>query len=136
MKKSYLYIAWAVLYSVCVGVSFTPSPQGVGEMLLVATALLFFVPPYWLLWQARKTEDRRTVVILRSVAICVLALSALLIALNLVSVNMSSETGLVLYVLLVMFSAPMICGQYWLMSLFLWACLLMLTFQKPSPYQK
>ena len=136
MKKSYLYIAWGVLYALCLGVSFTPNPTGIGEFFLVASALLFFVPPYLLLWRARKEQDRRTVIILRLICIVILALTLLLLCLNFVSVNFSNAAGLVLYVLLTMFSVPMVCGQYWTMSLFLWACLLMLTFQKTNPYQK
>ena len=136
MKKSYLYIAWAILYAVCLGVSFTPSPQGVGEFFLIAAAILFFVPPYVLLWRARKAQDRRTVVILRLICIVVLALTVIFLCLNFLAVNFSTATGLVLHVLLVMVSVPMVCGQYWTMSLFLWACLFMLTFQRISPYQK
>ena len=136
MKKSYLYIAWAVLYAVCLGVSFTPNPTGIGEFFLIATALLFFVPPFVLLWRARKAQDRRTVIILRLICIVVLALTALFLCLNFLAVNFSEAAGLVLHVLLVMFSVPMVCGQYWTMSLFLWACLLMLTFQKTTPYQR
>ena len=136
MKKSYLYIAWGVLYALCLGVSFTPNPTGSGEFFLVASAILFFVPPYVLLWRARKEQDRRTVLILRLICIGVLVLTALFLCLNFLAVHFSEQAGLVLHVLLVMVSVPMVCGQYWTMSLFLWACLLMLTFQKPAPYQR
>lgn len=136
MKKSYLYAAWAVLYCVCVGVSFTPEPAGVGKLLLVATAVLFFVPPFLILYAAKKENNRKTLFVLRLMGICVLSLSLVLIMLNLMSFAFSAQTGLWLYVLLVLFSAPMVCGQYWALGLFLWACLTLLTFQKSRPDQK
>jgi hypothetical protein len=42
----------------------------------------------------------------------------------------------VLYVLLAMFTAPMICGQSWVLSLFLWACLLMLSLPEKKSKKK
>ena len=43
------------------------------------------------------------------------------------------------YVLLAVVSAPMLCGQIWVISLFLWACLLMVSWsnwRKLKPNQK
>ena len=130
MKKSLIYGLWALLYCVCVGLGFVADPAGFGKFLLVATALIFFLPPFWLLFQARKEKDRKTVLVLRLISAGTLILSLIFLVLNFLSVYFSAQTGLVLYVLLVMFSAPMTCGQYWAMSLFLWACLLILSFQK------
>ena len=45
--------------------------------------------------------------------------------LNLVSALWSETLGSFLYYLLVILSTPMVCSGYWIMSLFLWACLLM-----------
>ena len=56
-----------------------------------------------------------------------MTLSLVFLVLNFLSVYFSAHTGLVVYVLLVMFSAPMVCSQIWVLSLFLWACLLMVT---------
>ena len=136
MKKSVIYIIWAVLYCICVGLGFVASPQGAGKALLVVTSMIFFLPPYYLMYRAKKENSRKTVVALRLISGSVLALSVALLILNVMSVNFSSHTGLVLYVLLVMVSAPMVCGQYWFISLFLWACLLMLSIQRKSPCQR
>lgn len=129
MKKA-LYGLWAVLYCICVGLGFVASPAGLGKILLTATALIFFLPPFWLIFTARKEKDRKTILVLRLISAGVLALSLIFLVLNFLSVYFSAETGLVLHVLLAMFSAPMLCGQYWVISLFLWACLLILSFQK------
>lgn len=136
MKKSVFYIAWGALYCLCVGFGFLSEPRGIGKALLVLLSLLFFLPPYLLLWQAKKATDRKTLLVLRSVSGCILALTLLLLVLNLLSVYVSPEAGLTLHVLLVMFSAPMICGQYWVLSLFLWALLLILTLPAKRPCQK
>lgn len=136
MKKSVFYIAWGALYCLCVGFGFLSEPRGIGKALLVLLSLLFFLPPYLLLWQAKKATDRKTLLVLRSVSGCILALTLLLLVLNLLSVYVSPEAGLTLHVLLVMFSAPMVCGQYWVLSLFLWALLLMLTLPAKRPCQK
>ena len=127
MKKSIVYAIWGVLYCICVGLGFVPDPAGFGKVLLVLTSLIFFLPPAYLLWQAEKENNRKTVLVLRLLSGGVLLLSLVLIILNFMSVNWSAQTGLVVYVLLVMFTAPMACGQYWALSLFLWACILMIT---------
>lgn len=129
MKKKFLYIAWALLYCACVGLGFVSDPTGRESTLLTLISIGFFAPPYWLCYLAKQENDRKTLKILRLVSVCILALSLILIVLNIVSVNFSNQTGLVLYVLLVMFSAPMVCSQVWALSLFLWACLFFLSRQ-------
>ena len=136
VKKSVLYIVWGILYCACVGCSFIPDPGPVGKGLLVGLSLLFFAPPFYLLFRARKEESRKTLLALRLVSVGILVLSLILLVLNFLSVYFSAHTGLVLYVLLVMFTPPMVCAQSWFLSLFLWAVLMMLSFQKKCPCQK
>ena len=50
---------------------------------------------------------------------------SVLLLLHFSSVSWPQFLGDGLHCLLVVISTPMICGQYWLISLFLWACLLM-----------
>ena len=135
-KNTILYIVWAVLYCACVGFSFVGDPTAGEKAFLLIFSIAFFVPPFMLVFRARKEESRKTLLALRLVSLGVLVLTVVFLVLNILSVNMSSQAGLVLYVLLAMFSAPMLCAQYWFVSLFLWACLLMLTLQKPCPCQK
>ena len=127
MKKSYVYAAWGVLYCICVGLSFVAAENAFEKALLVLTGLIFFLPPAYLLWRAKKENCRKTFLILRLISGCVLALSTVLLMLNFLSVYWGARVGLVLYVLLVMFSAPMVCIQSWALSLFLWACILMIS---------
>lgn len=130
MKKSVLYSLWAVLYCLCVGFGFVENAAGFGKFLLVALGILFFLPPFILAYRARLEKDRKTLQILRLLSICVLTLALVLLVLNLLSVSFSSGVGLTLHVLLVMFTAPMVCIRYWALGLFLWACLLMVAGKK------
>ena len=136
MKKKILYIVWAVLYCVCVGFGFVTDPSAGEKAFLVALSVGFFVPPYWLYILARKENNRKTLLVLRLCSIGILALTVIFLILTFLSVNFSDRAGFVLGVLLTMFSAPMICSQVWVLPLFLWAVLLMLTLQKPHPCQK
>ena len=135
-KTTVLYIVWAVLYCACVGFGFVSEPTQGEQIFLVALAMGFFVPPFLLAMEAKKEENRKTMLVLRLISGGVLLLTVILLVLNFLSVYFSSYMGLVLHVMLVMFTAPMVCGQYWFLSLFLWACLLMITLQNPNPYQK
>lgn len=130
MKRWVTYTAWAALYALCVGFGFVTPASGLAKALLIGLGFVFFLPPYYLAWQATKGKDRKTMLVLRLISGSVLALSLLFLILNFMAVNFSAHTGLVLHVLLVMFSAPMVCGQVWVASLFLWACLLMVSLRR------
>ena len=112
-KNTALYIVWGILYCFCVGFGFVGSPTENEKIFLVALAMGFFVPPFLLAMEAKKEESRKTLLVLRLISISVLSLSLIFLVLNFLSVYFSARTGLALYVLLVMFSAPMVCGQYW-----------------------
>lgn len=135
-KHTILYIVWAVLYCACVGFSFV-NPDNAGEKaFFVLFSVVFFVPPYILVFQAKKQENRKVIKTLRWISISVLALAMVLLVLNILSVKFSAEAGLLVFVLLAMFAPPLACGQQFALSLFLWACLMMLTLQKKCPCQK
>ena len=130
MKKKILYIVWAVLYCLCVGLGFVNAPTPGEKVFLALLSIGFFVPPYWLIFLAQKENSRKTILVLRLISMGILALTLLFLILTFLSVNFSQQAGFVIGVLLTMFSAPMVCSQIWVLPLFLWACLLMLTLQK------
>lgn len=138
VKKSYVYAVWGVLYAICVGLSFVAPENAFEKTLLVLTGLIFFLPPAYLLWRAKKENCRKTFLILRLISGGVLVLSTVLLMLNFLSVYWSARAGLVVYVLLAMFAPPIVCVQSWALSLFLWACVLMITLpsRKHRPGQK
>ena len=128
MKKKNLpyYIAWAALYVICAGLSFIPEPVGALKGLMTVLSLAFFVPPGLLLYQAVKDRQYATVSLLQYLSIASLALTFMLLLLNFLSFGASDTAGSMVHTLLILVSVPMICSRAWVLSLFLWALLLMI----------
>ena len=130
MNNKTWYAIWIAWYIVCAGLGFIPEAAGFGKAVLVALALGFFVPGGMLLTRAIRGQDRNGVLRIRLISLGALFLTLMLILANVLSVGASEAIGNVLYWLLILLSAPMFCGQYWLMTLFLWGCLLTGSFLK------
>ena len=109
MKKSSLMAVWGIFYISCAGLGSIPEPEGSVRVFLALIALLFFVPPAILLFDAFASQDRKTILLIRRLSLLSLGLTL---------------------ALLVVCSAPMFCSNYWALSLFLWAVLLVTTLQK------
>lgn len=120
MSNKLLFALWGVLFIICAGLGFIPEPSGI----LTLVSLLFFLPPAVILYRAGKTGDTASVKLICSLAALSLGLTLLLLIGNVLSVAASEAVGTALYFLLTIVSAPMICSGYWVLSLFLWACLL------------
>lgn len=134
MKEKTLYGIWGFLFILCAGLGFIPEPAGFGKAVLVILALLFFVPGALLLVRAIQAQNRKTVLRIRLISACSIGLTLVLLVANVLSVNASEILGNILYWLLVVTSSPMICGQYWLLTLFLWGCLLTGSFMRPKKH--
>ena len=115
------------MYVLCVGLGTLEANAATAKALLVLIALGFFVPGFMLAALYLKEKDRNGLRILRIICICSLGLTALALAGNFMSASAGAEVGRTLYDLLALVSAPMLCAQYWAVSIFLWACLLMIT---------
>ena len=124
-KKNVRYI-WAGLFILTALLGFITEPNGLIKALMVISALAFFVPPAYLL----KQGDMQDVRLVRNLSIASLVTTAALLVMNVMSVLASEAVGTGLYALLILLSAPMVCSQYWALSLFLWACLLMVSLKK------
>ena len=128
------YIAWAVLYAVCAALSFIPEPAGGLKGLMLMLSLAFFVPPAILLCRAATLKVRRTFLRIGAVSAASLVLTLVMLLINFLSFEASDAAGIVLNALLILVSVPMVCSGAWVLSLFLWAILLMvcLKFGKKS----
>ena len=124
MKKKSLFALWGGLFLVCGGLGFVPEPAGVVRWLLTVLSILFFLPPAVLVYQGRKTGDAHLLALIRNLSALSLGLTALLLILNFLTAFRSEVLGNILHAVLVVVSSPMICSVYWVLSLFLWACLL------------
>ena len=126
MNKKVLFVLWGVLFILCAGLGFIPDPQGAVKTVMTVLSVLFFLPPALLLWQA----DRNTTMLIRNLSLLSLGVTLVTLILNFVLAVSSEFLGNVLHYILVIVSAPMICSGYWVLSLFLWACLLMASLKK------
>ena len=117
MYKKYLFPLWGALFILCAGLGFLPESQG----WMTALSVLFFLPPAVLLYQ----KERHSVLLVRNLSALSLAVTLLTLSLNFVLAVSSETLGNILHYILVIVSAPMICSGCWVLSLFLWACLLM-----------
>ena len=130
MTKGSLYIAWGVLFAICAGLGFVPNPSGAMYAVSLILALLFFVPPTILTCKAIKENDVPELKRLRTICFASLGATVIALMLNFLSVGFTATAGKLVYWLLILVSAPMVCGQIWLISLFLWGCLLSAVWQE------
>ena len=129
MNQKKLLALWAAMFIFCAGLGFIPLPVGGLKVFMIAAAVAFFVPPALLIRSAvnRKRPYRDMLLLIRNLSLFSLIATTVVLLLNFLSVTWPQFVGDGLYGLLVVISTPMICGQYWLLSLFLWACLLMVS---------
>ena len=124
MNKKLLYVLWAGLFVLCAGLGLFPEPEGILGSVLTALSLAFFLPPALLLWQCRKSGDRKGLRLIRNLSLISLGATLVLLMANILSLLAPEAVGNILYYALVVVSTPMVCGQYWFVSLLLWAILL------------
>ena len=117
MNKKILFPLWGALFVLTAGLGFLPETSG----WMTALAVLFFLPPALLLYQG----ERDTVLLVRNLAAMSLGVTLVTLILNFVLAVSSETLGNILHYVLTIISAPMLCSGYWVLSLFLWACLLM-----------
>ena len=123
MKEKITWGLWAFFYILCAALGFTAPQEGFAGGVMTFLSLLFFLPGALLLyWGCRKP--------VRLVAAISLGATFLALLVNFASLTMSEGMGNFLYGVLVLVSSPMVCSGYWVLSLFLWACLLMGSFLK------
>ena len=125
MIKRILYAEWALMFALCAALGFVPNPQGAVYWGLFALSLLFFVPPGILLYRAYREGDRREPRRIGVICLISLGLTLTMLVLNFLSVGANQAAGNMVYWILIVVSTPMICGRIWVVSLFAWACLLM-----------
>lgn len=130
MKNKSLLAIWGIFYIICAGLGFIPEPEGAVRIFLTAISVLFFVPPAILLFDAFSSRDKKTIRLIRLLSALSLALTLVLLTANFLAALGASWLGTLLHILLVIGSAPMLCSNYWVLSLFLWAVLLVASCQK------
>lgn len=134
--NQFLSYVWAGMYLLCIGLGKLPNVEGLGKAALVVVAVLFFLPPGLLLYNGLRFQNKTLVKRIRRLCILSLSLTTLcLVAFFVIYILFAAQlvapiaVNIIYYVLLVV-SSPLFCGQYFFLSLFLWALLLFATFIK------
>ena len=130
VKEIISYCVWLCLYILCVGLGTVEEVAGIGKVLFILTGLIFFLPGAYLLYLSKAENNKKIALRVRIVAICSLALTMIVFCANVIAVSADASVGRNLYEMLNLVSAPMFCSQYWVLSLFCWACLLSGSFLK------
>lgn len=129
-KEIIAYSLWLCLYILCVGLGTVEEVAGIGKVLFILTSLIFFLPGAYLLHLGKREGNKKILLRVRVTAICSLALTVIVFCANVIAVSADASVGRFLYDLLNLVSAPMFCAQYWIISIFLWACIFSASFQK------
>ncbi len=122
MKK--LYLCWGGCFALCAGLGCIPHPEGMLKAVMVLLSVLFFLPPTLLLVRGIREKNRRQVLRIQRITLLSLGVTLVLLVANVLTARAAKTVGDFFYYLLVILSSPMVCGQYWALSLFLWGCLL------------
>lgn len=121
MKQRKIWLCWLYLYSLCAVLGFIPEPDGLVKAVMVLLSVVFFLPGFCLV----RLGDRKTMKRVAILCAVWLAAACLLIMGNIASAVMRKVWGNIFYYSMVVVVSPMVCGQYWFVSLFLAACVLM-----------
>ena len=125
MDKSIYLALWGGMYVLCCVLGFLPEQTGFSLYVMAAVSLLFFLPPFLMVRKAKEKKDFKTLKLTRRICLISLGLSTVLLVANMLTVLLNGYgLGNFLYYALVVFSTPMICGQFWAYSLLLWAILM------------
>ena len=130
MKQKLLYIAWGCMAILCIGLG-TIETTKLGMIVpMICLSVVFFVPPAILLYDALEAGHRAGVLRIRWISLASLALTLASLIAFILTAAVGHKAADVLYEVLIIVSCPMVCGQYWLISLFLWSCLFSASFFK------
>ena len=130
MKNKTLYLSWGAMYILCLALSFIPAPAGVLKAALSILSLLFFVPGALLLIRGFREKNQALIKQIRFISALSLVLTLVLLIANLLSIAGSAVLGSVLHIFLLVVSVPMPISGFWVVSVFLWACLFVGSFLK------
>ena len=129
--NKWLYFSWGILYALSAVLGLVQDPSETQKLLMLIFSLTFFVPGFLLLYNAIQSGTRTGVLTVRLVSLASLVLTTGGLVAMLLSAGTGSEVATdVTYYVLAVVSVPMLCSQIWVVSLFLWACLLFSSFIK------
>lgn len=132
MKNKTLLWIWLGLYILTVIFGCIPATNGILQVFQFVLAVLFFVPAVWLTVNAHRQQNEKLRLFLWRISCIVLAITFLLLLLNILLMAAPTWVGELLQVLMTLLAPP--AGNGFALGLFLWCCLFYGTFsfKKPS----
>ncbi len=130
MKQKCIYLLWLFVYIICVGLGTLYEDILVLQIFQGLFAVLFFVPPVLLVLEGLKDGQKKYLMQIRVISIVSLVLTLAFMIANIAAVYASEAVGNTLNQIYILVAPPMHCLPYGFISIFLWACLLMLTFPR------
>ena len=129
LRYDRLYMIWGGLFALTavLGLVF-PGAEGFGRALLLVCTAGFFLPPWLILAKARDAGNKSHVRLIRYLALGSLVLTMVLFCAGIWSVG--TGLGQTLQILMSIICAPLTCGNYYVLPMFLWATLLIGSFRK------
>ena len=122
MSNTVLYALWGALFVLCAALGFVTEPGEGLQFLMSTLSVALFLPPFLLNYRSAKAGDRRTLELIRNLALGWLAVTSLLLVGNFLTVFASEWLGNLLYSLLILVSSPLVACGSWALAIFLWAC--------------
>ncbi len=130
MKEKLLYIGWLCMYILCAGLGTITERTVPADVALTMLGVMCFLPGAALVADGLRAGNKKQLLRVRIVCVCSLALTLVMIVLNILCVGAGEEVGVILNDLLAILSAPMFCFYWRGISVFLWAFLLVSSFPR------
>lgn len=126
-----LYSAWCALFvlTALLGLLF-PGAEGFGRAVLLLLAMGFFIPPWLILVKSKRSGGKRNITIVRWLSLASLLATLGLLCAGILSLPLGEGVGNVIHVLMSVICAPLTCGNFYVIPIFLWATLLFGSFGK------
>lgn len=130
LRYQTLYYIWGGLFALTavLGLLFPNVEHEAALAALMAVSVGFFVPP-WLILEKAKGENRLFHVrLLRYLAIASLTATLVFLCAGILSVRYDQAVGDLLHIMMTILCAPLVCSNFYVVPMFLWATLLVGSF--------
>ena len=134
MKPKTFFLLWGGLFALCAALGFVNTASTALQVLKTVLSVAFFIPGGLLLRLSREKGHREIALLVRNLSAASLLLTAALLIANFLSVLAPKLLGDILHSMLIVVSSPMICSGYWVLTLFLWACLMIWAIKLSKPH--
>ena len=121
MSNAVLYTLWGAFYVLCAGLGFVSEPGRGVQFLMTALSVVMFAPPLMINYCASEKGDRRTLKLVRNLALCWLVLTSALLVASFLTAFASETVGNLLHILLTIVSSPLVACGSWALAIFCWA---------------